>query len=134
MVVIVDPHLKRTDDYLVYKQAKEIGILVKQKNGQDDYEGWCWPGSSSWIDFFNPASWDFWKSLFKTTKGSGWSWTESTEDIHIWNDMNEVRTVSILLDLVRDCDCLTPSKAFRFQRTRDYYAQGLDSLWGLGAS
>ncbi|KAI0250065.1 glycoside hydrolase family 31 protein [Lactifluus subvellereus] len=89
MVVIVDPHLKRTDDYPVYKQAQELGILVKQKNGQDDYEGLCWPGSSSWVDFFNPASWDFWRSLFKTTKGSGWSWTESTEDIHIWNDMNE---------------------------------------------
>ena len=90
MVVIVDPHLKRTDDYPVYKKAQELGVLVKQKNGQDDYEGWCWPGSSSWVDFFNPASWDFWKSLFKTSKGSSWSWTESTEDIHIWNDMNEV--------------------------------------------
>jgi alpha 1,3-glucosidase len=90
MVVIVDPHLKRTDDYPVYKKAQELGVLVKQKNGQDDYEGWCWPGSSSWVDFFNPASWDFWKSLFKTSKVSSWSWTESTEDIHIWNDMNEV--------------------------------------------
>ncbi|KAH9976092.1 alpha glucosidase [Lactifluus volemus] len=91
MVVIVDPHLKRVDDYPVYKQAKELDILVKQKNGKDDYEGWCWPGSSSWVDFFNPASWDFWKSLFSTKKGyfSKWSWTESTEDIHIWNDMNE---------------------------------------------
>lgn len=90
MVVIVDPHLKRTDDYPVYKKAQELGVLVKQQNGQDDYEGWCWPGSSSWVDFFNPASWDFWKSLFKTSKESSWSWTESTEDIHIWNDMNEV--------------------------------------------
>ena len=90
MVVIVDPHLKRAEDYPVYKKAQELGVLVKQKNGQDDYEGWCWPGSSSWVDFFNPASWDFWKSLFKTSKGSSWSWTESTEDIHIWNDMNEV--------------------------------------------
>jgi mannosyl-oligosaccharide alpha-1,3-glucosidase len=96
MVVIVDPHLKRVDDYPVYKQAKELDILVKQKNGKDDYEGWCWPGSSSWVDFFNPASWDFWKSLFRTKKGyfSKWSWTESTEDIHIWNDMNEVRSMS----------------------------------------
>ncbi|KAG1738226.1 hypothetical protein EDB19DRAFT_1909337 [Suillus lakei] len=23
------------------------------------YEGWCWPGSSSWSDFFHPASWGF---------------------------------------------------------------------------
>jgi alpha 1,3-glucosidase len=96
MVVIVDPHLKRADDYPVYKQAQKLGVLVKQKNGNDDYEGWCWPGSSSWVDFFNPSSWDFWKSLFKTNKGSKWSWTESTEDIHIWNDMNEVCNVLLL--------------------------------------
>ena len=96
MVVIVDPHLKRTDDYPVYKQAQKLGVLVKQKNGNDDYEGWCWPGSSSWVDFFNPGSWDFWKSLFKTSKGWSWSWTESTEDIHIWNDMNEVCNLLLL--------------------------------------
>jgi len=97
MVVIVDPHLKRTDDYPVYKKAQELGVLVKQKNGQDDFEGWCWPGSSSWVDFFNPVSWDFWKSLFETSKGSSWSWTESTEDIHIWNDMNEVCNASVAI-------------------------------------
>jgi alpha 1,3-glucosidase len=106
MVVIVDPHLKRVDDYPVYKQARELGVLVKQSNGQDDYEGWCWPGSSAWVDFFNPASWDFWKSLFKTTKGSGWSWTESTEDIYIWNDMNEVRVAAV--QRCSYADCLVP--------------------------
>ena len=106
MVVIVDPHLKRVDDYPVYKQAQELGLLVKQKNGQDDYEGWCWPGSSAWVDFFNPASWDFWKSLFKTTKGSGWSWTESTEDIYIWNDMNEVCIAAV--GRCASTDCLAP--------------------------
>ena len=106
MVVIVDPHLKREDDYPVYKQAREQGLLVKQKNGQDDYEGWCWPGSSAWVDFFNPASWDFWKSLFKTTKGSSWSWTESTEDIYIWNDMNEVCIAAV--GRCAGVDCLAP--------------------------
>jgi alpha 1,3-glucosidase len=112
MVVIVDPHLKRVDDYPVYKQAQELGLLVKQKNGQDDYEGWCWPGSSAWVDFFNPASWDFWKSLFKTTEGSGWSWTESTEDIYIWNDMNEVCITAVGRCVT--ADCLTPPSSLLF--------------------
>ena len=98
MVVIIDPHLKRTDDYPVYKQATEKGLLVKKGDGSTDYEGWCWSGSSSWVDFFNPAAWDWWKSLFKTQKGDTWSWTESTENIFIWNDMNEVR-------LTRLCSC-----------------------------
>jgi alpha 1,3-glucosidase len=91
MVVIIDPHLKRTNDYPVYQRASDLGILVKPKSGEGEYEGWCWPGSSSWIDFFHPGSWDFWTSLFKTKAIEGqWSWTESTDHVGIWNDMNEV--------------------------------------------
>ncbi|RXW18704.1 hypothetical protein EST38_g7152 [Candolleomyces aberdarensis] len=91
MVVIVDPHLKRDSSYPVFEKAKELGVLVKPKGGEGEYEGWCWPGSSSWVDFFNPGAWDWWKSLFKPyqLEGGAWSWTQSTEDVHIWNDMNE---------------------------------------------
>jgi alpha 1,3-glucosidase len=90
MVVIIDPHLKRTSDYPVYKTASEQGLLVKNKDN-NEFEGWCWSGSSSWIDFFNPASWDWWIKMFKTKKGKEWSWTDSTESTYIWHDMNEVR-------------------------------------------
>ncbi|KAG6873139.1 hypothetical protein C0995_002513 [Termitomyces sp. Mi166 len=89
MVIIVDPHLKRVSDYPVYKKASELGFLVKNKDS-NEYEGWCWSGSSAWMDFFNPGAWTWWKTLFKTEKGSEWSWTESTDAVHIWNDMNEV--------------------------------------------
>lgn len=90
MVVIIDPHLKRTSNYPVYQEASELGVLVKGKSGDSEYEGWCWSGSSSWIDFFNPNSWEWWKRLFKTTsQGNTWSWTESTDNTYIWNDMNE---------------------------------------------
>lgn len=91
MVVIVDPHLKRTSSYPVYQEASERGVLVKSKS-ETEYEGWCWSGSSAWIDFFNPNAWDWWKGVFKPRKleNGGWSWLKSTEDIHIWNDMNEV--------------------------------------------
>ncbi|KAG6865118.1 hypothetical protein C0991_005018 [Blastosporella zonata] len=88
MVVIVDPHLKRTSDYPVYQKASELGFLVKSKSG-GEYEGWCWSGSSAWMDFFHPGAWTWWKGLFKIQKGDEWSWTESTEAVHIWNDMNE---------------------------------------------
>ncbi|KAA1470514.1 alpha-glucosidase [Dentipellis sp. KUC8613] len=89
MVVIVDPHLKRTSNYPVYKEAQELDVLVKAPSGDKEYEGWCWSGSSAWIDFFNPKSWEWWKGLFRTTAGQSWTWTESTEDVFIWNDMNE---------------------------------------------
>ncbi|KAK2464426.1 hypothetical protein APHAL10511_003574 [Amanita phalloides] len=97
MVVIIDPHLKRASDYPVYQQASELGLLVKNKDN-GEYEGWCWSGSSSWIDFFNPNSWEWWKLLFKPYQlpNGQWSWIESTIDVHIWNDMNE--TISIMAD------------------------------------
>lgn len=91
MVVIIDPHLKRTNDYPVYKQATELDVLVKKSDGTTDYEGWCWSGSSAWVDFFNPKTWDWWKSLYTVQpQGDQWSWIESTVDTGIWNDMNEV--------------------------------------------
>lgn len=97
MVLIVDPHLKRSQDYPAFKQASDLKILVKPKSGEGEYEGWCWPGSSSWTDFFNPAAWDWWKTMFKIEKIEGqWTWMKSTTDIHIWNDMNEVNNSTTL--------------------------------------
>lgn len=46
MVTIVDPHLKRDDNYKVYADAKSRDMMVKGGGGEE-YEGWCWPGKSS---------------------------------------------------------------------------------------
>ncbi|TRM68910.1 glycoside hydrolase family 31 protein [Schizophyllum amplum] len=92
MVVIIDPHLKRTSNYPVYQEATERGLTVRKPNGQDEYEGWCWAGSSSWLDCFNPGSWKWYQDLYlldRKREDGGWTWAESTEDVHIWNDMNE---------------------------------------------
>ena len=129
MVVIIDPHLKRTSDYPVYQKASELGILVKPKSGEGEYEGWCWSGSSSWVDFFNPGSWDYWKSLFKIKKHKGqWSWTESTESVFVWNDMNEVRR-NECLRLMRVEHFAT---AVCVQWPRDNNAKGQHSLRRMG--
>ena len=93
MVVIIDPHLKRTSNYPVYQEATERGLTVRKQNGEDEYEGHCWAGSSSWLDCFNPNSWKWYQDLYLLDgkpESGGWQWTESTGDIHIWNDMNEV--------------------------------------------
>jgi alpha 1,3-glucosidase len=102
MVVIIDPHLKRTSSYPVYTAAKELDVLVKRPDGKEEFEGWCWSGSSAWVDFFHPGSWDWWKSLYKfekpgvqgEEKALDWAWRASSEGIHIWNDMNEVRLIA----------------------------------------
>ena len=46
--------------------------------------GWCWPGSSGYLDFFNPAVQEYWASRFQLENYQG-----STLDLYTWNDMNE---------------------------------------------
>lgn len=63
MVTIVDPHIKRDSNYHIHKEAQSKQFYIKKKDGSD-YEGWCWPGSSSWIDFTNPDARSWWASKF----------------------------------------------------------------------
>ncbi|KAK6182964.1 hypothetical protein SNE40_010527 [Patella caerulea] len=83
LVTIVDPHLKREDGYSVYTDARDKGYLVKNKDG-NDYDGWCWPGSSSWPDFTNAEVREWWTGKFSLSEYKG-----STPDLIVWNDMNE---------------------------------------------
>ena len=43
LVTIVDPHIKRDDNYIIYKEAKDKNLFIKNKDG-GEYDGWCWPG------------------------------------------------------------------------------------------
>lgn len=83
MVTIIDPHLKRDDGFSVYREARDQGLLVKDRH-RNDYDGWCWPGSSSWTDYINPDARKWWSSQFSLEKYGG-----STLDLFTWNDMNE---------------------------------------------
>jgi alpha 1,3-glucosidase len=83
LVAIIDPHIKNEGKYHVVEELKKKDLAVKNKKGEQ-YEGWCWPGSSYWIDCFNPAAIDWWKSLFKYDKFVG-----TAKNTFIWNDMNE---------------------------------------------
>ncbi|KAG8449629.1 hypothetical protein GDO86_016317 [Hymenochirus boettgeri] len=83
LVVISDPHIKVDPDYILYSEAKDRGYFVKDRNGQD-FEGSCWPGTSSYLDFTNPAVRDWYSAQFVLDKYKG-----STEVLFIWNDMNE---------------------------------------------
>ncbi|MFH4978179.1 hypothetical protein AB6A40_004888 [Gnathostoma spinigerum] len=83
MVTIIDPHIKKDDGFRIYKEAKDLGYFVKDKNG-NDFEGHCWPGTSLYLDFVNPVVRDYWAGNFAFDKYDG-----STEDVFVWNDMNE---------------------------------------------
>ncbi|XP_014206129.1 neutral alpha-glucosidase AB isoform X2 [Copidosoma floridanum] len=83
LVVIIDPHIKRASDYFLHNDATDNGYYVKSRDGKD-YEGWCWPGSSSYLDFFDPKVREYYSGLYDISKFEG-----TTNDVHIWNDMNE---------------------------------------------
>ncbi|RUS82149.1 hypothetical protein EGW08_010083 [Elysia chlorotica] len=83
LVTIVDPHLKRDDNYETYTDARNQGLLVKNKDGHD-FDGWCWPGSSSWPDFLDPKVREWWADQFSLEKYKG-----SANNLYVWNDMNE---------------------------------------------
>lgn len=83
LVVIIDPHIKKLDGYPVSKQLTSQDLAVHTKDAEI-YEGWCWPGSSNWIDCFNPKANEWWKTLYKYDSFKG-----TMENTFIWNDMNE---------------------------------------------
>jgi alpha 1,3-glucosidase len=84
MVTIVDPHVKRDNNYYIHKEATALGLYVKDKDGKKDYDGWCWPGSSSYLDFTNERARNWWGDQFAYNRYQG-----STPSLFTWNDMNE---------------------------------------------
>ncbi|KAE8694113.1 putative glucan 1,3-alpha-glucosidase [Hibiscus syriacus] len=83
MVTIVDPHIKRDDSFDLHKDASQRGYYVKDATGKD-FDGWCWPGSSSYPDVLNPEIRSWWAEKFSYKNYIG-----STPSLYIWNDMNE---------------------------------------------
>eukprot|EP01060_Flectonema_neradi_P003893 TRINITY_DN12542_c2_g1_i1.p1 TRINITY_DN12542_c2_g1~~TRINITY_DN12542_c2_g1_i1.p1 ORF type:complete len:884 (+),score=136.78 TRINITY_DN12542_c2_g1_i1:126-2777(+) len=84
LVTISDPHISRSPDYFVFKEAQEKNYFVKKANSKTDYDGHCWPGGSSWIDFLNPEARTWYADIFKFDRYKG-----STENTYTWIDMNE---------------------------------------------
>lgn len=83
LVYIIDPHIKNEADYPIVDEMKKKGYAVSNKDGKI-YDGWCWPGSSHWVDCFNPAAVEWWNGLFKYDKFKG-----TSHNSFVWNDMNE---------------------------------------------
>ncbi|CAE8687462.1 unnamed protein product, partial [Polarella glacialis] len=83
LVTIVDPHIKKCAGYDVYNKIKNHDYFTKTKDG-GLYDGWCWPGTSSYPDFCNPAVRGLWATFFKMDY-----YPHNRVDLWTWNDMNE---------------------------------------------
>lgn len=88
LVTIVDPHIKRDPNYYVHNEANDNKYYVRQGKirspEMNDYDGWCWSGSVSYIDYTLQHVRDWWSSLFSYNK-----YQYSTNNLYVWNDMNE---------------------------------------------
>ncbi|KAK9816687.1 hypothetical protein WJX72_003707 [[Myrmecia] bisecta] len=82
-VTIIDPHIKRDNSYYIYDKAQKKGLFVNDKDGKE-YDGWCWPGSSSYLDMLHPEVLPWWSQQFQLSNYQG-----STKNLYVWNDMNE---------------------------------------------
>lgn len=88
MVTIIDPHIKKDSSlsngqpYQIHGEAVSKGLYIKNAKG-DDYEGWCWPGSSGYLDFTSPKVREWWSDQFSLSNYKG-----STLSLYTWNDMN----------------------------------------------
>jgi len=83
LVTIVDPHVKRDSNYYIFSEAEAAKFYVRNKHNTD-FDGWCWPGGSSYLDVTSPVVREWWAQQFTLDKYKG-----STKHLYIWNDMNE---------------------------------------------
>jgi mannosyl-oligosaccharide alpha-1,3-glucosidase len=70
--------------YYIHKEATAKGLYIKKEDGKTDFDGWCWPGSSSYLDFTDATVRQWWADQFQYT-----NYKQSTEYLFTWNDMNE---------------------------------------------
>nr|CCC94599.1 unnamed protein product [Trypanosoma congolense IL3000] len=84
LVTIKDPHVKVESGYYVYDEAMSGNHFVKNADDEEPYVGQCWPGRSSWPDFYNKRTRDWYATLFHHDRYEGGS-----HDVHTWVDMNE---------------------------------------------
>ena len=84
MVTIVNPHIKRDNSYYIRKEATSLGLYIKNKHCNKDFDGWCWPGSSWYLDFTTKKVQSWWADQFHYNKYKG-----STPELFAWNNMNK---------------------------------------------
>ena len=84
VIVILDPHIKIDNWYPIYYKSKNNYFVKKEDS--TDFIGNCWSGDSSFLDFFNKDTINFWKNLILKEEDYFYP---GINNIHIWNDMNE---------------------------------------------
>jgi len=80
LVTIIDPGIKKDENYFVYQQGMEHDYFCRSQDG-DPFLGEVWPGVCVFPDYSRNDVREWWGSLYKDFVNLG---VEG-----IWNDMNE---------------------------------------------
>ena len=56
--------------YHIHSEATTLDYYIKNKDNSA-YDGWCWPGSSGWLDFLDPKIRSWWSDQFMFDKYQG---------------------------------------------------------------
>lgn len=83
IVTIVDPHIKRDENYRVHALATAENLYVRNPDGTN-FVGKCWAGDSSYYDYTSERARQIWSEQFDPK-----NYVHFTQFNHIWNDMNE---------------------------------------------
>ena len=83
-VVIVDPGIMVDPNYSAYTDGRDADIFIKQMDGIQDAIGKVWPGYTSFPDFSNPKTQDYWTQQIQAFRDSG------IKVDGLWIDMNEI--------------------------------------------
>ena len=84
MVTIVDPHVKKDTNYPIYKEAEAKKYYVQKPDGSD-FDGWCWPGSSTYLDVTSPKVREWWAGKFALDqyKAGGGTAHQGVSSLHL---------------------------------------------------
>jgi len=85
LITIVDPGVKKDEDYFIYQKGVELDAFAHGENGEI-YENTVWPGTSVFPDFTREDVRVWWGENVKLLTDAGVR--------GIWNDMNEPASFS----------------------------------------
>jgi len=79
-VWMIDPGIKVDEAYAVYRDGRDGGHFVSDRNGRE-YHGRVWPGPCAFPDFTRRRTREWWSGLYDEFMAHGID--------GVWNDMNE---------------------------------------------
>jgi alpha 1,3-glucosidase len=91
LVRLCDCHLPASSSMAESIEVRQRKLYVKNPDGSP-YIGFCWPGRTIWVDFFDPLAREWWSARTSAERG------------YFWNDMNEPSAFGIWnRSISKDC-------------------------------